>query len=211
MILNTNMPWNYQEFSSTNLGYPVDNCSGLLPDVCAFTVCFPIGMVDTGLGHSPLESQVTGDGSSELQRAFYKGERKEEWDRDHEGSMLKGSRLSRECVFFGSCSFGSLPLKKHCGWPYYLPLPSLTLKGMAIAITAVSRMIWKHGSYPLSPLSTQTPFETHPKFLSCSTRLDVIWSLIGFLFQTCQLPDNRQIKRGKEACKLFNMHKGQIL
>lgn len=134
MILNTNISWDYREFSSTNLGYLVDNCSGLLTDIWAFTVCFPIEMVDTGLGHTPLESQFSGDGSSELQRAFYKEEREEEWDSEQEGSMLKGSRLHRGCVFWGVLFFGSLPLWKHCSWPYYLPLPSLTHKGMPIAL-----------------------------------------------------------------------------
>lgn len=109
MILNTNISWDYWEFSSTNLGYLVDNCSGLLTDIWAFTVCFPIGMLDTGLDHSPFESQLSGDGSSELQRAFYKEEREEEWDIEQEGSMLKGSRLPRGCVFFRSCSLGPSP------------------------------------------------------------------------------------------------------
>lgn len=152
MILNTNISWDYREFSSTNLGYLVDNCSGLLTNIWAFTVCFPVEMVDTGLGHTPLESQFSGDGSSELQRAFYKEEREEEWDSEQEGSMLKGSRLPRGCVFWGVLFFGSLPLWKHCSWPYYLPLPSLTHKGMPIAITAVSTMIWNRGSQHL-PLS----------------------------------------------------------
>lgn len=198
MILNTNISWDYREFSSTNLGYLVDNCSGLLTNIWAFTVCFPVEMVDTGLGHTPLESQFSGDGSSELQRAFYKEEREEEWDSEQEGSMLKGSRLPRGCVFWGVLFFGSLPLWKHCSWPYYLLLPSLTHKGNAHCYYSRQHDDLKPWISAPSSLSTQTPFKTHLQFLSCSTRLDVIWSLIRFLFQTYQLPVNREIKRGRK-------------